>query len=351
MKKRISRKWKWVSGLTAFIVLLGAVGYFNRGALAMLGFDLFFSKKVEKKLEQSYKPLEGRQTAPVAYTDTKPISFLLLGVDQREGESSGRSDTIIYTVVRPKDGAILMVSVPRDTLTEIAGREEKDKINHAYAFGGAKMAVETVELLFDAPVNYYASINFKGFKDAIDAMGGIALPIEEDIVNKGRDHEKFVIKGGQDLYNGTDALNYVRYREDAGGDMSRTGRHQIFINAMLDKASGVDQWTKIPELIDIMGENFSTDMSPDQIISLAKTLLQADSRTIYSHTLKGEGGRGKSNLWYFYADDEDLEQVKAIIDGWMDEKTTKAQLPLPEKYRPKNDNGSRTLSAPETAAP
>ena len=184
-----------------------------------------------------------------------PFSLLLLGIDQRDKEI-GRSDTMIYTVVRPIDGAILMVSIPRDTYTAIIGKETKsgkqweDKITHAYAFGGAKMSVETVENLFDSHIDHYATINFQGFRDVIDSMGGISLPVTEDLVNDDADHEKFVVKAGQDLYNGTDALNYVRYREDAGGDTSRAGRHQVFLNAIMNKASQVGQWTKFPDLIE-----------------------------------------------------------------------------------------------------
>ena len=132
------------------------------------------------------------------------------------------------------------------------------------------MSVETVEKLFDSHIDHYATINFKGFPDVIDSMGGISLPITKDLVNDDPDHEKFVVKAGQDLYNGTDALNYVRFREDAGGDTSRAGRHQVFLNAIMNKASQVGQWTKIPDMIQKMGRNFSTDLTPEHMIDLAK---------------------------------------------------------------------------------
>ncbi|MUT68413.1 LCP family protein [Paenibacillus sp. NEAU-GSW1] len=324
-----------LSIVAVVVVLLGATAYMNRAALAVLGFNLFLSDTVEKGLEGSYKPLEGREQIAAVSTVSKtqePFSVLLLGVDQRAHED-GRSDTMIYTVVRPKDGAILMVSIPRDTYVDIAGKDKKDKITHAYAFGGAKMALETVERLFGSPINHYATINFEGFRNVIDAMGGISLPIEKDLVNDDPDHEHFVVKAGQDVYNGTDALNYVRYREDAGGDMSRTERHQTFLNAMLDKAAAVSQWTKIPELIQIMGDNFSTDMQPNQMIELGQSLLQADNRTIYSHTLKGEGRRLKEGgAWVYFADEEDLGKAQQMIQSWLDADTAKGSLILPDKY-------------------
>ncbi|WP_338553748.1 LCP family protein [Paenibacillus sp. KS-LC4] len=340
-----TNKKKWIYTLCAAVLVLGTAGYFNRGALAMLGFNWFLSDQVAAGLEQTYKPIEGREPIQVGNVNTNPFALMLLGVDQR-GKETGRSDTMIYTVIRPKDGAILMVSIPRDTYTEIVGKNKEDKITHAYAFGGAKMAIETVENLFDQPINYYAAINFQGFRDVIDAMGGISLPIAEDIINKDPDHEKFVVKGGQDVYNGNDALNYVRYREDAGGDMSRTGRHQIFLNQLLDKASEVGQWSKIPDLIDIMGENFSTDIQPDQMIKLAQQLLQQDNRTIYSHTLKGEGHRlTNGGAWYYFADKDDLSKTQAMIGSWLNPDTAKQNLIMPDEYTSKVQKPVGSLSS------
>lgn len=328
------KKYKRAYIISAVALVIISLVYFNRGALAMMGFDWFLQGEVEKRLENTYKPIEGREPKPVNVDKTKvqPFSLLLLGVDQRENEI-GRSDTLIYMVVRPSDGNMLLVSIPRDLYVDIVGRERKDKINHSFAFGGAGMTMDTVEKLLDSPVQHYATINFQGFRAAVDAIGGIALPIEEDIVNKDPNHEKFTIKGGQDLYNGTDALNFVRYREDAGGDMSRTERHQQFLHAMIEKATGLKQWNKIPELVDIMGENFSTDIQPGKLVDLAQSLLQAKNRQMYSQTLTGEGHRLEAGgPWYYFANEDDLAQVQLMIKNWLNADTTASSLILPPKY-------------------
>lgn len=338
---------KWVLAGSAVLVVIIITGYFNRGALAMTGFDWFVSSHVEKQLEQTYKPVEGREPVQVSTVNKQedPFSVLLLGVDQR-GQEIGRSDTMIYTVVRPSDGDLLMVSIPRDMYVEIVGKDTEDKITHAYAFGGAGMAMDTVEKLLDAPVHYYASINFEGFRNVIDAMGGISLPIEEDMVNNDPDHEKFVIKGGQDSYDGQDALYYVRYREDAGGDISRTERHQVFLNAMMDKATEMKQWSKIPELIDIMGDNFSTDIRPEKLVDLAQSLLQAEERNIYSYSLIGEGHRlVNGGAWYYFAEEEDLAKVQTMVDSWLDAETSAVGLILPDKYVTQENKEVQSLSS------
>lgn len=315
--------------------MVGAgLGYANRGALAAWGYDTFLSKQVEKKLEKSYVPLTGRTPATTTSVNEEakiaenPFSVLLMGVDTR-GQERGRSDTLIYTVVRPNDGRVLMLSIPRDTYADIVGKDFRDKITHAYAYGGPEMALNSVEKLLDARIDHYASINFQGFVQVVDTLGGIPLPITEDIVNKGQDHEKFTIQGGQSSYDGKDALNFVRYREDAGDDVSRTERNRQFIEALIHKASSLQQWTKIPEVLGIIGDNFRTDILPSDLTDLAKRFLQTDHR-IVSYTLHGEGKRmGENNLWYYVADEADLNAVKTTIAAWLNPDTPESQLTAP----------------------
>lgn len=327
-KTRGRRVWTWTASILAVLLLLGAAGYYNRTTLALWGFDMFLAEDVKNKLEPSYKPIEGSKKPPaeqIKYTQADPYSVLLLGVDARDAER-GRSDTMMYTIVRPKEGAMLMVSIPRDTYTEMVGKGSEDKITHAYAFGGAKMAVDTVENLLDNEVDYYAAVNFNGFRDLIDAMGGISLPVEKDLVNNDANHEKFVVKANQDKYMGKDALNFVRYREDAGGDISRTGRQQAFVEAIMDEASSMSSWAKIPDYVGIMGENFATDIPPNDMVEMAKAILQGDNRLVYTRTLKGEGGKGQSGAWYFYADEQDLSRIDQLIKDWMNPNKTLAEL-------------------------
>lgn len=329
MRKKTKKRLQ-ITLLSTLAVLVIAAGliYSNRGALAALGYDWFLADKVEKSFENSYKPLADRPTPTEPPKVEEPFSMLLLGVDAR-GKERGRSDTIIYTVVRPKDGKLLMMSIPRDTYADIVGKDKKDKITHAYAFGGAEMAVNSVEKLLDAKVDHYAAINFEGFKEVVDTLGGISLPIDKDIVNKGADHEKFTVKANKPLYDGTEALNFVRYREDAGGDWSRTERNRQFLEALIHKASSMNQWTKIPDVLDIVGDNFSTDLLPSSISDLAKKFLQT-GHTIFSYTLQGEGKRmGPDNLWYMVADENDLTAVRETIAAWMNPDTPEDQLTTP----------------------
>ncbi|MBP2002332.1 LCP family protein required for cell wall assembly [Paenibacillus shirakamiensis] len=320
-------KWKTFGIIMLVLIIVGGGVFVYRKPLAVMAFDMFLSGHVEKKLEKSYAPLKGEAPKPVVY-QTKPFSTLLLGVDQRENEPA-RSDTMIYAVVRPKDSKILLISIPRDTYTEIVGKGKKDKINHAYAFGGEKMAKDTVDAFLGSKAEYYTAINFKGLRDVVDALGGIELPITKDIVNKEKDHEKFTILANKPIYDGKDALNYVRYREDS--DFNRTKRHQIFLNAMVTRILQLNQVSKIPELMDIAGANFKTDMLPSSIIDLAKQMLTGEkSPQIYSFTIMGEGKR-MNNVYYDIADEKDVKYAEQLIESWSNPNTTDSNLLLPQK--------------------
>lgn len=331
MKKNKLKK-RYIALIALAVILAG--GFLFQKQLAVLAFDLFLADQVETKLaEASYEPLVKDSTTtvkpePVVYK-SDPFSLMLLGTDQRANETA-RSDTMIYAVVRPEDYKILLISVPRDTYTEIIGHNDnkKDKITHAFAFGGQQMAKDTLEALLGNEIQYYATINFQGLKDAVDAIGGVPLPINKDIVNKGADHEKFTIEGGKSSYNGEEALNYTRYREDS--DFNRTKRQQVFIDVFANKLLSVSQISQIPELLDIMGENFKTDLQPSAIISLAKKFMGGKDIDISSFTVMGEGKR-IDGIYYDIADEEDLNEARMMISNWMNASTPVSQLIEPGK--------------------
>lgn len=331
MKKKKKMKKRYIALIALLVILAG--GFIFQKPLAVLAFDLFLSDQVETKLaEESYQPLVKEDNTvkpePVVYK-SDPFSLMLLGTDQRDNETA-RSDTMIYAVIRPEDYKMLLISIPRDTYTEIIGYRDnkKDKITHAYAFGGQQMAKDTMEALLGQDIQYYATINFQGLKDAVDAIGGVPLPIKKDIVNKGRDHEKFTIEGGKSNYSGEEALNYTRYREDS--DFNRTKRQQVFIDVVANKMLSISQIGKIPELLDIMGENFKTDMEPSMIIGLAKKFMGGKEMDISSFTVMGEGQR-INGVYYDVIDEEDLSEAQAMIDNWMKANTPASQLIEPGK--------------------
>ncbi len=159
MKKKILL---WILGIIGVLVIGGGVYAYN------------VYSKVSNTLNEVHKPLErdknNKQEAKI--NKSEPVSILLLGADER-GEDKGRSDSLMVITLNPKNNSMKTVSIPRDTYTEIVGKGKSDKINHAYAFGGVDMSVATVEKFLNIPINYYIEVNMEGFKDIVDAVGGV----------------------------------------------------------------------------------------------------------------------------------------------------------------------------------
>ncbi|WP_366514422.1 LCP family protein [Paenibacillus sp.] len=338
--KKPKKKWKKRLIITlSILIVLGGIGFIFQKELVRLGFNMFAAGTVKDTLDKSYKPVGDRDVPVVEHTD--PFSLLLLGIDQRDNEPS-RSDTIIYSVVRPEDNKVLLLSIPRDSYTEIVGRDVKSKINSAYAHGEAKMAMETVEKLLENKVDFYAAINFHGLKDIVDAVGGVVLPITKNIENKNKAHEKLFIEANKPIYNGEEALAYVRYREDS--DFNRTMRHRIFLSAFMNRAMEVKNLTKIPDIIEIAGSNFTTNMTSDFIVNFAESLYMKDSiPTISNYMLKGDG-KMRGGTWYYDLSEEDLTFVRGMIASWLDPNTTQVIEPESDDEKEESQSSTQDLS-------
>lgn len=324
-RKKKNNKQRWLLLLIAFVLVLGSLGFLYKKQIMLVFFDIFYKDPVIEAMDGAYKPV-GNEDALTEVDLSKPFSILLLGLDQRDQEPA-RSDSILFTIVRPADNRVLLVSIPRDSYTKIMGYDKSTKINAAYNKGGAKASIDTVEHLLNNPIDYYATINFNGLKDVVDAIGGVKLPITSLIENKQKDHEKLRIEPNKPIYDGQDALSYVRYREDS--DENRTMRQRIFLDAFMKQAIQLKQIGKIPELITIAGQNFSTNMKSDLMLSLAESIFLHDtSFTISNYMLHGAGVK-RDGIWYYDIDQEDLAYTQALLANWLDPDTTAAQLIKP----------------------
>ncbi|HWI49096.1 MAG TPA: LCP family protein, partial [Rummeliibacillus sp.] len=150
---KISRWMKWCLGIILIVII--SIG----------GFAYTIYYNAASTFEKIHTPIEHtpteQRTQPVTLQEKQPFSMLLLGVDEREHDK-GRSDTIIVLSVNPQTNNTVMVSIPRDTYTTIVGKNMKDKINHAYAFGGIEMSMNSIEKLLDIPIDYVAKVNMEG---------------------------------------------------------------------------------------------------------------------------------------------------------------------------------------------
>lgn len=258
--------------------------------------------------------------------NAKPINVLLLGIDNGAyGRSTedGRSDTMLLLTANPSEKKAQLLSIPRDTYTEIVGMNYYDKINHAYAFGQAKMAINSVEKLFDTSIDFYMEINMSGLMEFVDAVGGIEVTSPLTFTYEGRSFEE----GKKELLDGESALRFARMRyDDPEGDYGRQKRQRIVIEQLVKKMMYFNSITNFEKIMNAVSKNVKTDIPIGKIMALKNTygpsfdhLEQAfiEERSLLLTNSIGE------QIYYSYATDEELLEKSNLIREYLGQKPVK----------------------------
>lgn len=215
----------------------------------------------------------------------EPMNILLLGADQDPDGTSRRSDTIMLVRVNPKEESLSMLSMPRDLIVDIPG-VGKDKINAAYAIGDISLAIDTVRELTGQPIHHFVVVDFTGFEQAVDTLGGVYVDVDKRYFNDNSDagwgetYEPIDIYPGYQKLNGHDALAYVRFRH-TDSDFMRIARQQYFIRDAKSQSMKWTNLTKVPELANVFASNTTSDIGNNDILSLTKFLLSTERDRIY----------------------------------------------------------------------
>lgn len=305
LKKK--RKWPyWIGGIIVFLILA-------------IGIYLFYIyDKVGDAVATMHDPLardedpDRQKELESIVKSKKSINVLLLGVDQRENDV-GRSDTMILMSLNPRTNKIVMVSIPRDTYVDIEGRG-MDKINHAYAFGGVDLSVKTVEKAFDIPVHFYVKVNMEGFKQGIDALGGVTVTNDRAFSQGGEDFPT-----GKLELSGEEALKYIRMRKgDPRGDLGRNERQRSVIKAAMDEAASFSSITKVSDILSILGSNVKTNLDMDKMQTLF-TDYRDTRNNIETLEISGTG-KIINGIWYYIVPDQELDRITQAIKKNMEAK-------------------------------
>ncbi|EFS00634.1 membrane-bound protein LytR [Listeria seeligeri FSL N1-067] len=296
----------------ASIMLLGLIFF------SITGLATKYYISVQDTLSKINVPLDTSNKTATDLEKKKPFSVLLMGSDARAGEENGRADTIILATANKQQNNVKMVSIPRDTKVEY-DNGDIGKINASYSNGGPSGTVSAVEKLMPGvPVDYFISINMEGFKDLVDAVGGITVKNDIDLTSV---NSKFV-KGDINL-NGTEALQYVRIRhEDPRGDFGRQDRQRDVIIGIANKVVSSSGISNFESIMKAVGDNFQTNMTLTDITAMA-TNYASVLKDVDSEELKGEGEMIYSesygfDLYYFVPTEEDLQKVITMFKDSLD---------------------------------
>ena len=194
-----------------------------------------------------------------------PFSILLLGIDtgDKGRVDRGRSDTIMVMTINPKTNQTTLLSIPRDTYTEIVGKGFQDKINHAYSFGGAAMAMNSVQNFLDIPIDYYVSVNMKGIQQIVDAVGGITLTPSRSFKQDGFSF----VEGQPTAMDGEMALAYSRMRK-LDNDYGRQGRQREVVSETLNKITSLNSVLNYQPVLKTMEDNVLTNLTFDELTNI-----------------------------------------------------------------------------------
>ncbi|MFH1675937.1 MAG: LCP family protein [bacterium] len=206
--------------------------------------DPYFSPPSSLGNKENEGPPELAAIPPWQVFGTDKITFILLGYDEVD-RFAHRSDTLMVGAVDFYARTIRIVSIPRDTLVKIP-RHGFTKVNAAYALGHEDLVLQTMEEFFGVSIDYIVAVNYEGFVQVVDALGGVDVDIEHAMnYDDRRGHTHIHLDAGVQHLDGEQALNYARFRQEARGDFARIERQQGLLKALLEQAIRPTRWTRM----------------------------------------------------------------------------------------------------------
>lgn len=294
MKKLTKKRKIIIIVLTVFIVLIGcAIGipyYIAMNQLSKIQYTPLPEKNEEKGIDTKiYTP--DKEDILDDYTN-----IMLIGVDARDPDEASRSDSMMIATIDRKHKKIKLTSVMRDMLVDMEGKGpmkglNQDRLNHAYAYGGAALTVKTVNENFKTDIKDFVKIDFFGLEKIIDAVGGVEIEVKQSEVTylnnyigevskiEKDDNPPYVKQAGKQLLNGRQAVGYARIRYVGNGDYERTARQRKILSLLVEKLSKLS----ILELNSVIGEmlpHVETSLEKSEILDLAKDVALGGIRKV-----------------------------------------------------------------------
>jgi LCP family protein required for cell wall assembly len=314
------KKNKWKKIVRYFFFLLIVAG----------GLGSYIAYQALQAAQNSYSELERGEKSmlrdEVVQLSKHPVSLLLIGVEDYSTKGkNGRADSIIVATFNPELKTMKMLSIPRDTRVYIPSKDKKDKINHSYN-DGKEATIETVEEFLDIPIDYYATVNFEGFKAIIDEIGGVEVDVPFDFweYTDTYPRKKIYFKEGKQSLNGEEALAYARMRKrDPRGDFGRNDRQKEIIKAAFDSLMKPSNILKIDDIADHVGDNVETNVKVKE--GIAFTVKYKDFGSNKIDTLTLEGSDDYNGTYYFVPNKDSVEKIQKELKKHLELPTNENQ--------------------------
>ncbi|MEG2787006.1 MAG: LCP family protein [Romboutsia sp.] len=273
--------------------------------LIPIGILTFLIKNNNNKSEEKVKDEK------TSISDEKSVNIALFGLDRRTKEEKSRADSIMIANINFENKTINLVSILRDTLVNIEGHG-KDKLNHSYAYGGSKLALDTINSNFDLDVDKYVSVDFYSLAKVIDIVGGVDIDLKDyeaeqinnnlveiNNIEKLSEGTDYIEGSGMKKLNGRQAVAYCRIRKEGNGDYERTQRQRNVLEGLIIKYEKLDSSKKFEANMEIMAQ-VSTNIPINDIKELQNKILNDREFTINQHMVPVEGSfetKTVDNMW------------------------------------------------------
>ncbi|EOH99625.1 hypothetical protein UAW_00777 [Enterococcus haemoperoxidus ATCC BAA-382] len=219
-------------------------------------------------------------------TNTKEITIMLIGDDGREDdEDGGRADTLMVAHYNSETKQPKLISIMRDSYVSIPGHG-LEKINAAYAYGGAELTRKVLNDSFGLPINYYISADFNNFIRLINELypKGIEIDAEKDI-----NLDNVDIKKGKQIMDGNTLLQYARFRMDEEGDFGRVRRQQQVMDALAKQSKDAVAFMQLPKIAGEAVGYLDTNIPSDLLVDLAKDFLTGKVKNLETLSVPVKG--------------------------------------------------------------
>ncbi|WP_312855461.1 LCP family protein [Litoribacterium kuwaitense] len=301
--------------------------------IAATSYAVSVGLSAKEAVDQAQQELESRKESNKSSLRDKPIdpnvdntSILFMGIDSSDtrgfGSDNARTDALLLATFNKNDKSVKVVSIPRDTYTEIIGRDYNDKINHAHAFGGIDMTVQTVEQFLQVPVDYYVRLDFQAFMSIIDTLGGVTVDVPFAFSEQNSEDVQgaITLREGEQTLNGEEALAFARTRIDS--DFQRGQRQQLIIESVLEKSMRLESITKFDDVFTDISDHLTTNMKFNDMISFHDYLTTNGQLDVEHLSLIGEGTYIRNSVgqdvYYYQVSDDSLQEVQQNLQRHLD---------------------------------
>lgn len=270
--------------------------------LFLVGYLFLWDKEKENLPIPSAE--EGNTLAPI-HDD---LLVLMAGVDDTGAGEPQRTDTLLLLRFAFGEGRLIGLSIPRDSRVYIDG--EPDKINHAHAYGGIELTIQTIRDFLGIDLDYYLEVDYQTVKAVVDAAGGVRYNVPEDAAPvPGEVH-----RVGDHVLNGEETLSFLRHRQGyVNGDIDRVKAQQAFVRETAKQVASPLRFYRYPFVLHALRTNAKTNLPALPLLPKAPGVLFSGLSNMELHTLPGEGDMIDGVSYYLVDEEETLSMVQELF--------------------------------------